>query len=693
MQCLIEFVGTGMNRGQAMMNDAKRQFLIRAGSLAGAGMFSPFLISGCVRREKIRCLLNSGLSGPQAYMFLAQERGYLDEAGVEIEFAAGSGAADVVPRILPEGFDLGYGDLSALIELAANEPDAAPVAVFVAFNSTPLVVVAAADGPVRTPQDLEGRAIGGHPNDAALRAFPAFAARAGIDLASVQLATSPASMRSNVEDTLNGVTAGCFGFLNTVIAAMAGSGVDIKRQLRFFEYRDYTPELYGNALMASRQLIQSNPEALQVLVHGFNQGLRDTAADSGAAIDALMQYAPDIDRNVNLERLDHTLTVEMANPEGQQLGIGDVDDQRLAKAIELVAESYPLPRIPQVDEIFTREFLPSTSQRLTTLTPSYAHYTNKYPMLLNSGWTGAQAWFHTAAEHGFLRQEALVLDFQPGRGAYTAAPRMLAEGFDLAYGDVNSLVEVVAAMEPDAGPQAVYMMFSASPSTIAVAADGPIQSAQDLPGRTILGDSSDVALQTFPAFAASQGIDVGSVSIESTDLPKSDLIEKMLNEEGDVAAMFGYVTTITAAARGIGTDPARLRFINYRDALPDFYGSALMVSREFQSNHPDVVASVVRAINRGVMLTVQDPASGIAALVQRAPDVDRATELERLIGTLSGEMNHPETREIGYGDADDERLTAAIALLCQSKGLARIPATNEIFTRQFLPPVSKRTPV
>ena len=202
-----------------------------------------------------------------------------------------------------------------------------------------------------------------------------------------------------------------------------------------------------------------------------------------------------------------------------------------------------------------------------------------------------------------------------------------------------------------------------------------------------------MALQTFPAFAASQGIDVGSVSIEPTDLPKSELIEKMLNEDGDVAAMFGYVTTISAAARGIGIDPARLRFINYRDALPDFYGSALMVSRDFHSNHHDVVASVVRAINRGVMLTVQDPAAGISALVKRAPDVGRATELERLIGTLSGEMSHPETSELGYGDANDERLTAAIALLCRSKGLARIPATNEIFTRQFLPPASKRTPV
>ena len=63
---------------------------------------------------RYRVLLNSGISGPQAFMMLAQDRGYLREAGVDVEFVAGDGAAAVVPRVLPEGFDFGYGDITAL---------------------------------------------------------------------------------------------------------------------------------------------------------------------------------------------------------------------------------------------------------------------------------------------------------------------------------------------------------------------------------------------------------------------------------------------------------------------------------------------------------------------------------------------------------------------------------------------------
>ena len=61
--------------------------------------------------RRYRVLLNSNFSGPQAFFFLAQDRGYLKAAGLDAEFVAGDGAAAIVPRVGAEGFDFGYGDL------------------------------------------------------------------------------------------------------------------------------------------------------------------------------------------------------------------------------------------------------------------------------------------------------------------------------------------------------------------------------------------------------------------------------------------------------------------------------------------------------------------------------------------------------------------------------------------------------
>ena len=65
------------------------------------------------QRRRYRLLLNSNISGPQAFFFLARDRGYFANAGLDVDFVEGDGAAAVVARVGPEGFDFGYGDLNA----------------------------------------------------------------------------------------------------------------------------------------------------------------------------------------------------------------------------------------------------------------------------------------------------------------------------------------------------------------------------------------------------------------------------------------------------------------------------------------------------------------------------------------------------------------------------------------------------
>ncbi|MEP7118441.1 MAG: ABC transporter substrate-binding protein [Acidobacteriota bacterium] len=66
--------------------------------------------------------------------------------------------------------------LNARGPLVAQGVADAPIAVYVTFNTTPLTIAVDASGPVKTPQDLEGRIVAGHPIDAALEVFPEFAA-------------------------------------------------------------------------------------------------------------------------------------------------------------------------------------------------------------------------------------------------------------------------------------------------------------------------------------------------------------------------------------------------------------------------------------------------------------------------------------------------------------------------------------
>lgn len=321
--------------------------------------------------QALRLLLNTNMSGPLAFFVLAQERGYLSEVGIELQLSSGGGAAAIVPQVVPGRYEAGYGDIASLIELIAKgRPEEGPVAIYTTFNSTPLTIAVDAAGPIRTPRDFEGRTLIGHSSDAALLMFDLFAAATGIDISKVRVQTSWAGMGSQVAQMLDDRQVhGVFGFVNTIIATITPLGIDPQR-LRFINFADHLPEMYGNALFVTRAAYRQHLALLAPLVRALNRALADTAAHPDAAIDALQRHAPGIHRDINRVRLLGTLRAEMAHPEGARIGLGDMDDARLQRMIERIVSVKRLPRKPTPAEVFDRSFLPPPAERIRSLARS-----------------------------------------------------------------------------------------------------------------------------------------------------------------------------------------------------------------------------------------------------------------------------------------------------------------------------------
>jgi NitT/TauT family transport system substrate-binding protein len=68
---------------------------------------------------------------------------------------------------------------------------------------------------------------------------------------------------------------------------------------------------------------------------------------------------------VEKEKLLATIRNDMSHPEIARIGLGDVDDERLKKAIAIVVEANQLPRTPTTGEVFNRSFLPARGERLS----------------------------------------------------------------------------------------------------------------------------------------------------------------------------------------------------------------------------------------------------------------------------------------------------------------------------------------
>jgi NitT/TauT family transport system substrate-binding protein len=331
--------------------------------LAGAAFASTFPMPAIAQSAtRLKMILNWRYQGPQSWFFLAQDRGYFADAGVEIEMDQGNGSGAAVGQVAGGAYDIGFGDVNALIQLASERPEEAPIAVYMMYNRPPFTIAVRTSSDIHTPKDLEGKLLGGAANDGALKLFPAFASMTGIDTSTIELTNMQPNLREQM--LRNEQVDGVFGFVNTIRFSAILSGMDPDKEIRFINYGDYGMDLYSNAIIVSRKLATGNPDAVRALVAGVNRGLADTIADYDAAIASVVAREPLINPVVEKARLIATLEDEMNHPEIAKLGVGDVDMDRLQAAIDIVVKANDLPRAPAIEEIFTREFLPPESERV-----------------------------------------------------------------------------------------------------------------------------------------------------------------------------------------------------------------------------------------------------------------------------------------------------------------------------------------
>src|SRR5262245_530496 len=211
-------------------------------------------------QTKLKLVLNWKYQGPQGMFFLADDRSYFKAEGLDVTLDQGSGSGAAVPLVANGTYDVGFGDINALIEMAARKPEDAPVAVYVMFNQPPFTVAVKADSPIKEPKDFEGKTLGGAANDGALKLFPALCKLAKFDCNNVKITTMQPNLREQM--LMQGQVDGVFGYVNTIrfSAKLMGVGDD---KLRYINYGPYGMDLYSNAIIVSKKLIKENPKAVE----------------------------------------------------------------------------------------------------------------------------------------------------------------------------------------------------------------------------------------------------------------------------------------------------------------------------------------------------------------------------------------------------------------------------------------------
>ena len=313
-------------------------------------------------QTKLKIILDWKYQGQMAIYFLAADRGYFKDEGLEIAFDQGEGAGAAAPKVASGAYDIGFGSLDSVIALQATRPAEAPVAVFQAYNRSPFVIAVRSESPIKGPKDLEGRTIGGPIFDGALKLFPTFAKLANVDASKVTVTNMAPNLRAQM--LMRGQMDGAFAFYSGIFMDTKLVGAKPETDLRFIRYEDHGMDLYSNAIMVSKALIAQNPDAVKGFLRALNRGIKDANADRAAGIAAVLKREPLLNAAIERERFDLMYSFDMSAPEMKDVGLGDVVDSRVERNIRIIVDANKLPRSPALGEVFDRRFLPPAADRI-----------------------------------------------------------------------------------------------------------------------------------------------------------------------------------------------------------------------------------------------------------------------------------------------------------------------------------------
>lgn len=313
-----------------------------------------FFVAGCggasSEEEQLRVALH--FNSPQTSwvgIYVAQEEGYYEEAGLDLEFQYLGGSTLAVQAVGAGSADIGIAAPDALISGVNEELPVVGVANHIQQDATGVIVEGEADDFA----DLEGKRVATAQGTAEAGLFQAALNRAGI---AEEVDTDYVESASKCTMVISGQADACTGFAFAQLIQVQLEDVEAT----FLPFSTESAPLPGASILTTEDRAEGD-DAVERFLEATFRGYSAADEDREMAIEVMKEVSDTGDPQQIEESTDLVLDL-MRSDTTESHGWGWADERTWGNLIEQMVEGEVLGESIEPSELFTNDLLPENAE-------------------------------------------------------------------------------------------------------------------------------------------------------------------------------------------------------------------------------------------------------------------------------------------------------------------------------------------
>lgn len=324
---------------------------IAAGCSSADGSDDTSSAGGSKTLEKVNYLTSFGNFGRDAYGWVAKDKGFFAEVGIEVDIKPGQGTGGNITQIVTGKADFTPIDLTGGLLQLGNGQAKDFIAVAGVQQRTMAAIATLAEKNISTPKDLEGKKLADTPGSVVRNLFPTYAKLAGVDPNKVTWVNGEAAtlISTLASGTVDGI--GQFVVGKPTVEAVAKG-----KKAVMLPYSDVMTDLYGNVLITSKTLAKEKPDLVKRFTAALLKGLQysiEHPDEAGEILKKNVDTAIPAAAAAELRLMD-----AFVRSADSGAAIGTLDQQRVARSIAILQGAGAIPAGVTPEQIIDFELTP-----------------------------------------------------------------------------------------------------------------------------------------------------------------------------------------------------------------------------------------------------------------------------------------------------------------------------------------------